>query len=342
MKPTSSWPIRLIAVSLAFVVLGVVSAESQIQVKASSPTSAAQGTINLDVTLTGSGFKNGAHAQWFVTGTTDPGGVTVNSTTFVSSSQLTANITVSSTATISGYDIQVKNSDGRTGKGTDLFAVIQSGNSSTISSCSFNVTSILYDSDANNVAYQYQSDGLGPYTTVNKGNNSVSSIIQKSCSWDLDTTGSTTRGIILTLAYPDSSGQPPPFVGTQEVHGVFHTQCFNNPANNNVNFGTMTSVGQTLACPMHFIFTYNGVTYNLALAPPTWPGTSYMQVTCTGASGGSCNQWTVQPDPNTSFVNPGTNQLSGIAELFVPSSSGSGTGTPLGEFYVSFSFLIHK
>jgi hypothetical protein len=329
-------------VSLAFVVLGVVSAESQIQVKASSPTSAAQGTINLDVTLTGSGFKNGAHAQWFVTGTTDPGGVTVNSTTFVSSTQLTANITVSSTATISGYDIQVKNSDGRTGKGTDLFAVIQSGNSSTISSCSFNVTSILYDSDANNVAYQYQSDGLGPYTTVNKGNNSVSSIIQKSCSWDLDTTGSTTRGIILTLAYPDSSGQPPPFVGTQEVHGVFHTQCFNNPANNNVNFGTMTSVGQTLACPMHFIFTYNGVTYNLALAPPTWPGTSYMQVTCTGASGGSCNQWTVQPDPNTSFVNPGTNQLSGIAELFVPSSSGSGTGTPLGEFYVSFSFLIHK
>ena len=40
----------------------------------------------------------------------------------------------------------------------------------------------------------------------------------------------------------------------------------------NVNFGTMTFVGQTLVCPMHFVFAYNGVTYNLALAPPTWAG----------------------------------------------------------------------
>jgi hypothetical protein len=93
---------------------------------------------------------------------------------------------------------------------------------------------------------------------------------------------------------------------------------------------------------MHLVFTYNGVLYNLALAPPTWPGTSYMQVTCTGATGGQCNQWTVQPDPATSVVNPATNQLSGIAELFLPSCNGCGTGTALGEYLVSFSFLIHK
>lgn len=339
---SSSPKVRRLTLVAAFVVLGVACAVGQIQVNSTSPSAAAQGTINLDITVSGNGFKKGAKAQWFVTGTTNPGGVTVNSTTFVSSSQLTANITVSSTATISGYDVQVANADGRTGKGTDLFAVTQNGNGSTIASCSYNVTSVLYDSDSGSVPYQYQSDGLGPYTTYNKGNNSVSSIIQKSCSWDLDTTGSSTRGIVVTLAYPDSSGPQPPFVGLQEVHGVFHTECSANSANNNVNIGTMTFVGQTLACPMHFVFAYNAVTYNLALAPPTWPGTSYMQVTCTGASGGNCNQWTVQPDPNTSFVNPATNQLSGIAELFLPSSSGSGTGTPLGEFWVSFNFLIHK
>lgn len=341
MNFTSSYPLHRLAVAATFVLLSV-SASAQIQVKSASPSSAAQGTLNLDVAVSGSGFKNGAKAQWFVTGTTNPGGVTVNSTTVVSSSQLTANITIASTATISGFDVQVANADGRTGKGTDLFAVTQNPNSSTVSSCSNNVTSIVYDSDSNGAPYQYQSDGLGPYTTYNKGNNSISSIIQKSCSWDLDTTASSTRGIVLTLAYPDSSGSPPPFVGPQEVRGVFHTECLSNPANNNLNFGTMTFVGQTLACPMHFIFTYNAVTYNLALAPPTWPGTSYMQVTCGGASAGTCNQWTVQPDPNTSFMNSATNQLSGIAELFLPSSSGSGTGTPLGEFYVSFSFLIHR
>jgi len=334
-----------LAVILAFVaiisVFEVNPASAQISVTSAVPNSASQGTINLDVNVSGKGFKSGAKAKWFISGTTNPGGVTVNSTAFVDSNTLTANITVSSTAYVGGFDIVVANTDGRTGKGSELFAV-QSSNSSTTASCSNNVTSVLYDSDSNSVPYQYRSDGLGPYTTISKGNNSVSSIIQKSCSWDLDTTGSTTRGIDLTLAYPVSSGPPPPFVGPQEIHGVFHTECSANSANNNVNFGTMSFVGQILACPMHFVFAYNGVTYNLALAPPTWPGTSYMQVTCTGASGGECNQWTVQPDPNTSVVNPATNQLSGIAELFLPSSSGSGTGTPLGEFYVSFSFLIHK
>jgi hypothetical protein len=333
------------AVILVFVaiisVFEVNTASAQVSVTSALPNSATQGTINLDVTVGGKGFKSGAQAQWFISGTTNPGGVTVNSTAFVNSNTLTANITVSGTAYVGGFDVVVKNTDGRTGKGTELFAV-QTSNGSTTASCSNNVTSVLYDTDSNSMPYQYQSDGLGPYTTYNKGNNSISSIIQKSCSWALDTTSSSTRGIVLTLAYPDSSGPQPPFVGPQEIHGVFHTECSGNPANNNVNFGTMSFVGQTLACPMHFVFVYNGVTYNLALAPPTWPGTSYMQVTCTGASGGNCNQWTVQPDPNTSFVNSATNQLSGIAELFLPSSSGSGTGTPLGEFYVSFSFLIHK
>src|SRR5262245_26335405 len=98
-------------------------AQGQVQVNAADPAATEQGTINLNVKVNGKGFKNGAKAKWFVTGTTDTGGVTVNSTTFVSSTELTANITVSDTATISNFDIQVLNSDGRGGKGTELFAV---------------------------------------------------------------------------------------------------------------------------------------------------------------------------------------------------------------------------
>ena len=99
----------------------------QVQVTAADPASTAQGTINLNVKVTGKGFKNGAKAKWFVTGTTDPGGVTVNSTTFVSSIEVTANITVSDTAVISNFDIQVLNADGRGGKGTELFRVTAKG-----------------------------------------------------------------------------------------------------------------------------------------------------------------------------------------------------------------------
>ena len=103
------------------------NAQGQVQVTAADPSSTVQGTINLNVRVTGKGFKNGAQAKWFVTGTTNPGGVTVNSTTFVSSSELSANITVADDAVVANYDIQVQNSDGRGGKGTELFGVVPKG-----------------------------------------------------------------------------------------------------------------------------------------------------------------------------------------------------------------------
>src|SRR5437588_4631106 len=117
----------LLGVLGTFLVAGSVSATAQIQVASTNPSAAPQGTINLDIAITGNGFKQGAKAQWFVTGTTNPGGVTVNSTTFKGSTQLTANITVASGATLSGFDVLVTNTDGRTGKGTDAFTVTQQG-----------------------------------------------------------------------------------------------------------------------------------------------------------------------------------------------------------------------
>jgi uncharacterized delta-60 repeat protein len=105
------------------VVFGAPKASAQIQVNGANPNNSAQGTTNLNVIVSGSGFKKGAKAQWFVTGTTNPGGVTVNSTAFNNSGQLTTNITVAADAVIANFDIQVTNTDGRTGKGTELFAI---------------------------------------------------------------------------------------------------------------------------------------------------------------------------------------------------------------------------
>jgi FG-GAP repeat len=99
-----------------------------IQVNSANPSSAPQGTVNLNVTIGGSGFKPGATSQFFVSGTSDPGGVAVNSTTYVSSTQLNANINVSTTAAITSFDVIVKNtSSSRTGKGTGLFKVLAQG-----------------------------------------------------------------------------------------------------------------------------------------------------------------------------------------------------------------------
>ena len=131
MKPRTQIAPRFVPLllSLGFVIalstlkLAPAHAQGQVQVTAADPMSAQQGTINLNVRVTGKGFKNGAQAKWFVTGTTNPGGVTVNSTSFVSSTELTANITVDDGATVADFDIQVLNSDGRGGKGTELFKI---------------------------------------------------------------------------------------------------------------------------------------------------------------------------------------------------------------------------
>ena len=139
-----------------FATVGALPAVAQIQVNSANPSAAPQGTINLNVIIAGNGFKKGAKAQWFVTGTTNPGGVTVNSTTFGGSTQLTANITVAADASIASFDIVVTNTDGRTGKGTDKFAVTAKGTpvgcTTTGTPSGFNLVTLLNPVQPNGAA----------------------------------------------------------------------------------------------------------------------------------------------------------------------------------------------
>jgi len=155
MKSKRCWFVLLLLAAIVSFLAGL-PANAQIQVTSTSPSAAPQGTTNLNVTVNGNGFKKGAKAQWFVTGTTNPGGVTVNSTTFNGSGQLTANITIASGAVISGFDVVVTNADGRTGKGTDLFAVTQQGTpigcSTTGTPSGFTQTAVLNPVQSNGAA----------------------------------------------------------------------------------------------------------------------------------------------------------------------------------------------
>ncbi len=120
--------IRLHRIPLLLVVFAalVPLAAQDVVVSSADPNTASQGTINLNVTVSGKGFKRGAQARWKVTGTEDPGGVTVNSTTYVNPNKVVANIDVTDTAVISKFDVEVQNSDGRNGEGVELFAVTAS------------------------------------------------------------------------------------------------------------------------------------------------------------------------------------------------------------------------
>jgi hypothetical protein len=90
-------------------------------VTSTNPSYGHRGDTQLSVHVFGSGFASGARAKWSLGG--DTVSVTTNSTTFVSSTELVAVITVSSTAPIDLYDVMVTNLDGKKGVGAELFAV---------------------------------------------------------------------------------------------------------------------------------------------------------------------------------------------------------------------------
>lgn len=91
-------------------------------VTTASPSYTYQGTVNLNVTINGSGFDRGTKASWYLHGLPYPK-ITVNSTSYVSASQLVANISVASDASIDSYDIVVTTSTTKQGIGSDCFAV---------------------------------------------------------------------------------------------------------------------------------------------------------------------------------------------------------------------------
>jgi hypothetical protein len=122
-------------INLTFLILLVVglapagAALAQIKVTAATPASAVQGTISLDVVVSGAGFDNTAKVQYFVSGTTNPGGITVKKVAFRNSKELVTTIDVADTADLASFDIQVTLSSGRKGKGTTLFTVTSKLNS---------------------------------------------------------------------------------------------------------------------------------------------------------------------------------------------------------------------
>ena len=68
---------KLIITCLSLVALGVApagAAPPRVTVKAATPSSAYQGE-SLDVVVSGSGFDASAKVQFFVSGTTNPGGI---------------------------------------------------------------------------------------------------------------------------------------------------------------------------------------------------------------------------------------------------------------------------
>lgn len=106
---------------LAFGPVG--AAWAQVKVTSADPAATAQGTVALDVTIGGSGFDSTAAVSFLVTGTTNPGGIIVRKVVVQGPKKLVVTIDAPESVVLGQYDIEVRLSSGRKGKGTTLFLV---------------------------------------------------------------------------------------------------------------------------------------------------------------------------------------------------------------------------
>jgi probable HAF family extracellular repeat protein len=91
-------------------------------VKSTKPDTATVDST-LDVHVFGSGFDAGSRADWALHGVISAK-VATNSTRFVSSTELVANISIARDATLANYDVMVTTSSGKGGIGTELFVIM--------------------------------------------------------------------------------------------------------------------------------------------------------------------------------------------------------------------------
>jgi hypothetical protein len=205
---------------------------------------------------------------------------------------------------------------------------------------SFNVTSNILGSANDAFPFQLLSDGAGTYTTYSVKRDSATSEIQaNTCDWLLDLSTSKSRTMRLSLAYKASDGAQLPSGWPTDgslvsIPGLLRTNCGSgNPA-----FGLMTTAGQTIQCAMHVRFESGGTQYMFKMNPAVYDGTTWPQITCTGAASNQCNAWTITPPANVS--NPSTGQNTGIGVLVIPPCDGCDGGTPIGLYYWDFSIVV--
>jgi len=117
---------RLIGILILLLGLAAsyVALAQTVEVTGAEPGSAPPATYGLDVIISGAGFDKSAKVKFLKSKTGKPADIVVNRSKVDGSTQITVNIDVSDTATDQDlYDIEVKMSRGRGGKGTTLFKV---------------------------------------------------------------------------------------------------------------------------------------------------------------------------------------------------------------------------
>jgi hypothetical protein len=178
-------------------------------VTSASPATAPQDTA-IAVTVSGTGFKQGARAQWALAGDTTQ--VIVQSTKVTSSTELVAQLLVPSTAATGSYDIVVTNSDGKKGVGAEKFTVtIGNTTANWLLPLDASALSLRSDGQFSDGTYSTYADGVCSFESTlyftGSGDNTMSMRYPKR----------RVCGRTFTLVFPDGYSETLAFSGGVQV-----------------------------------------------------------------------------------------------------------------------------
>jgi hypothetical protein len=137
-------------------------------VAAFDPKMGAQGTT-LDLFVTGTGYDQSSGVNLLLKGKTTPK-VRTNFTTYLSPTDLVANVTIAGDATIADYDVQVANAGGKKGIGIEKFAVVCSLPVQLVATLAEDQSGTQAIRGDGSRVYAHDVDGLVVHTSGANGN----------------------------------------------------------------------------------------------------------------------------------------------------------------------------
>jgi hypothetical protein len=182
--------------------------------------------------------------------------------------------------------------------------------------------------------YRIQSDLLGSYR---EGVDSVVSVLQPGGDWQLDTTPSPNRKLLLDFRDSIASSNPSAPFSTALVPAKVETKSYLLYGHGMLD--QMTGLNSTLITPLLVRFDYNGNSYRLWMSPYHYADTNNALVTCTGVadptmpSTSKCVQWRIEPS-----VTQADGQEKNVARLIrFYTYKGKEIDESHGDFYMAFS-----
>jgi hypothetical protein len=236
---------------------GALTINARPTITSTTPASQALGYTG-NVTVTGTGFVNGAAANF-------GSGITVNSTTYVSATSLTANITIGTGAVTGARTVSVTNPDfGNNVSATNVFAVYDPAAAPTITSISpvalaAGLTSVPFTVNGTNFATGATVTVSGTLVTV-----AVSSVTPTQITGTITATTAATTGV-RNITVTNLDTQTVTGTGlltvTARPAATFASPVSGVQGATNLNV-TITGSGFVAGAPLAAVFSNTGITVN--------------------------------------------------------------------------------